>query len=120
MKLFLDENISLLLVFELQKLGFEVEHAISVGLRGAKDGEIAQYAKKQKAILVTKDIEFGSLLLYPKGTHYGLIILRFPCYFTTPLILKHLKIFLINGEEKDLMGKMAIVEIGKYRVRDIE
>ena len=119
MKFFLDENISLLLVSELQKLGFEVEHAISVGLRGAKDEEIAQYAKKQKAILITKDIEFGSLILYPNGSHYGLIVLRFPCNFTTDFIFKHLKIFLTNVEEKNLIGKMVIVEIGKYRMRDI-
>lgn len=119
MKFFLDENISQVLISEFQKEGFEAEHAAKVDLSGAKDNEIAQYAKKQKAILITKDIEFGSFLLYPKGSHYGLIILRYPCNFTTTLISKHLKMFLINKEEKDLIGKMIILELGKYRVRDI-
>lgn len=119
MKLFLDENLSLALVSELQELGFEVGHVTTAGLKGATDKEIAAYAKKQKSILITKDIEFGSIILYPTGAHYGLIILRLPSYFTTPLLLKHLKVFLKNVRQEDFVGKMFIVEIAKYRVRSI-
>lgn len=119
MKLFLDENISIVVVGELERLGFEVEHASSVELKGASDKQIAGHAKKQKAILVTKDIEFGSILLYPKGTHYGLLILRLPHYFRTKQILEALKIFFKSIESKEMIGNMIIVEMGKYRVRSI-
>ena len=67
--------------------GFETEHAKTSGLRGATDKEIAKYALKQKKILVTKDLEFGSLLLYPPGSHYGLIVIRVPFNFKKATIL---------------------------------
>lgn len=119
MKLFLDENIPRLAVNELKTLGFEVEHASEVGLKGANDRLIAEYAKKQMAILITKDLEFGSLIVYPKGTHYGLIVLRLPNYFTAENVVRVLKDFIKNVELHDLIGKMIVLELHKYRIRDI-
>ena len=69
MKFFLDENIPLSVTDSIKSLGFEVEHVRTSGLRGATDKQIAKYAQKQQAILVTKDLEFGSSILYPKDSH---------------------------------------------------
>ena len=120
MKLFLDENIPRSAVKELKSIGFEVEHASDIGLAGAVDKDIAKYAKKQNAILITKDIEFGSLILYSKETHYGLVILRLPHYFKADDIIRILKDFLRSIEPSLLIGKIAILELGKYRIRDIQ
>ncbi|HLC71303.1 MAG TPA: DUF5615 family PIN-like protein [Candidatus Nanoarchaeia archaeon] len=117
MKLFLDENLPLSFVESLQKLGFLVEHVRTAGLQGADDQQIALYAKSQKLILITKDVEFGSLLLYPSGSHYGLVVLRLPDNFKKEQIFTALTNFLAPG--KNLAGFITIVEIGKYRVRKL-
>jgi len=117
MKLFLDENLPISFVESLQKLSFGVEHVRTVGLQGADDQRIALYAKNQKAILITKDVEFGSLLLYPSGSHYGLVVLRLPDNFKKEQILTALTHFLAQG--KNLAGFITTVERGKYRVRKL-
>ena len=119
MKLFLDENISLQVIDDLKNTGFEVEHVRTVGLQGASDKKVAEYAKKQKAILVTKDIEFGSMIIYARGSHYGLIIIRFPHYMKLKDFVRNLISFFNTIEKEKLIGSMIILEIGKYRIRSI-
>lgn len=118
MKLFLDENLPISLIAELEKLGFAVEHARQ-RLRGAEDKKLATHAKKQQAILVTKDVEFGSLVLYPKGAHYGLIVLRVPSHFHAKQIVKTLRDFFEQIQPNDLIDKITVVEVGRYRMRTL-
>ena len=117
MKLFLDQNIPKSTVKELVLLGFQVEHASEVGLSNASDEEIAEYAKKQNAILITKDLEFGSSIIYPSQAHHGLIILRLPNYFTAHDIVRILKNFLEKFDPNNLVKKIVILELGRYRIR---
>lgn len=119
MKFFLDENLPRSLTKDLAKLGFEVSHAAETGLRGSSDYAIADYAKKQNAILITKDLEFGSPLLYPKETHYGLLVLRLPHWFDRKAIAENLIRFLQRIEPPDLVHKIVILEVGRYRIRDL-
>jgi len=54
MKLLLDEMFAGLKEF-LEALGWEVVTVQEVGLQGAKDREVVEYAKKNGLILVTQD-----------------------------------------------------------------
>ncbi|MBI5066304.1 DUF5615 family PIN-like protein [Candidatus Woesearchaeota archaeon] len=117
MKFFLDENISISVVNFIKILGFEVEHARTAGLSGATDKEISEYAKKNKAILVTKDLEFGNILIYPEKSHHGLLILRLPNYYKTAQLVKILVNFLENIKPKILESAITILEVGRYRIR---
>ena len=117
MKFFLDENIPLSINNTIKNLGFKVEHTRNVGLTGSSDKEIAEYARKQNAILVTRDIEFGSRILYPKNSHYGLLILRLPFNFSAKQISENLKKFLNNINVEILVNSITILELGRYRRR---
>ncbi|MDP3640089.1 MAG: DUF5615 family PIN-like protein [Nanoarchaeota archaeon] len=119
MKFLVDENLPLSTIALLTELGFEAEDVCAVGLHGASDKRIAEYAKQQKAILITRDLEFGSLLLYPKGSHYGLIVLRMPCFFKIEQIKWLLKSFLTAIRPAQLIHTLSIVEVGKYRQRKL-
>ena len=119
MKFLVDENLPFSTIALLKEIGFEAEHVCDVGLRGASDKRIAEYAKQQKAILITRDLEFGSLLLYPKSSHYGLIVLRVPCFFKTEQIKWLLKSFLTKIIPAQLVHTISIVEVGKYRQRKL-
>lgn len=120
MKFFLDANIpySALQVFEELKL--EVTHARDVGLNRAPDKEIADYAARNRSILVTKDLEFANRALFPPETHYGLIILRLPPNFKASQFASALNEFLKSVDINALEKSVAIVKLGSYRIRKMD
>lgn len=92
-------------------------HVRDIGLADAADDEILKRASKEGAILVTRDLDFGNLLLYPLGTHNGVMILRVPPYFTAEEIIKTLRRFLAHIDIASLARAVTIIEPGQYRVR---
>jgi len=118
-RFFLDENIPNSTVDMLEGLGYEIEHARTAGFHGCSDEEIAKYAKEQKAILVSRDLDFGNVLLYPRGSHHGMIVIRFPHDFTGKQITKNFKDFLKKIDVEDLVDHMIILELGQYRIRKV-
>ncbi|MFP4151103.1 MAG: DUF5615 family PIN-like protein [Candidatus Aenigmatarchaeota archaeon] len=119
MKFFFDENMPLSSAEALSDLGHEVEHVRTAGMCGADDEEIAEYAKEEKAVLVTKDKEFGNILLYPKGSHYGLVIVRLPYSYAAEKITGHLEQFVRGIDLEELVGYITVLELGRYRRREI-
>lgn len=103
----------------LQEFG-NVWHARDVKLQDAENGIIFNFAKKKKAILVTKDLEFANPYLYPKDSHCGLLILRVPFYFTAKQINAVLKKALLAIEIHQLRNSTTIIEPGKIRIRKNE
>ncbi|PIR71991.1 MAG: hypothetical protein COU42_02910 [Candidatus Nealsonbacteria bacterium CG10_big_fil_rev_8_21_14_0_10_36_24] len=91
-----------------------------MNLKRAPDEEIFNFTVEQKAILITRDLEFGNPHLYPPDSHHGLIIIRVPFYFTAEQINKTLKGFLSLIKIADLKGVITVVEPGKIRVRKVE
>ena len=116
MKFFLDANLPYSSKEVLEKFA-EVIHTRDVGLSNASDKEIIDYASKNKLVLVTKDLEFANILIYPIKSHYGVIALRLPNYFTAKQINKSLKEFLDSVNVKELENSVTIVELGRYRTR---
>ncbi len=120
MKFFLDANIpySALQVFEELKL--EATHARNIGMNRSTDKQIAEYAAKNRSILVTKDMEFANRALFPQETHHGLIILRLPPDFKAFQFANALKDFLKSINVKTLEKSAAIVKLGSYRIKKTE
>ena len=118
LKFFLDENMPLIMKEILISLGHEVEHA-RMKMQGCPDEEIVLYAKENNAILVTKDLGLGNVLIYPKSSHYGLIIIRTPLHFTAPQITELLKNFIDSINLQELINSIVILELGRYRIRKL-
>ena len=89
-----------------------------IGLRGAKDPQIAAYAKRQGLCLVTGDFDFSDIRNYPPGEYAGLVVLKLHRTANASFILNLLESFL---HQKDLVtqmpGKLAIVEPGRVRIK---
>jgi predicted nuclease of predicted toxin-antitoxin system len=115
-KFFLDANIPYSSKQIFKSFG-TVEHARDAGLSRAADKEILKYAVKNKSILVTKDLEFGNILIYPIKSHRGVIILRLPFYYTAEQINKALVQFLKSVELEEIRNSITVVELGRYRIR---
>lgn len=118
-KFLLDENMPFSSIEMLRDNGFDVEHLRFTGLRGVADSKVAEYAKSKKAILITKDKEFGNPLSYPKNSHHGLIIIRLLYFFTGNQITNTLKSHLDEIKIYSLINKVTILELGRYRQKEL-
>ncbi len=53
-----------------------VRHVRDIGLRGASDKVIFDWAQKNNFIVITFDEDFADARMFPAGTHNGVIRLR--------------------------------------------
>ncbi len=102
----------------MRSIGLEVADVRDIGMRGAKDKEIIEYALKNSRIIVTKDTDFGEVLRYPK--HPGAIIFRLPYAFTSKELNKRLKEFFESVREEEIKDTITIVELSRYRKRSLK
>jgi predicted nuclease of predicted toxin-antitoxin system len=61
MKLLLDQNLSLRLIYWLSDLYPDSMHVANVGLERAFDKDVWNYAYQHNCIIVTKDVDFSEL-----------------------------------------------------------
>jgi len=76
MRFLADENISKQVVDRLRAAGLEVMRVADVIRTGATDEEVLRLANKEQLILITKDDDFGSLVVRHQHKIRGLILLQ--------------------------------------------
>ncbi|HEQ78556.1 MAG TPA: hypothetical protein ENI78_02915 [Euryarchaeota archaeon] len=67
LKLLLDENIPISVFKFLKERRYEAFYVP----QGAKDRDVAELAKRDKAVLLTRDYDFANILLYPPQDFHG-------------------------------------------------
>jgi len=75
-KLFLDENLSPQHAAELRAAGFDAFAVAEVGLSGASDERVLQYAIENSRVLVTLDADFAHILRFPPERTAGVVRLK--------------------------------------------
>ncbi|MBM4047772.1 MAG: hypothetical protein FJ279_21930 [Planctomycetes bacterium] len=102
----------------LRSYGHEAKDVRDIGLRGAKDHQIAAHARSTGLCLVTGDQDFSDIRNYPPESYHGIVVLKVPNWATASFILNVLESFL---QRHDLLeqvpGRLAIVEPGWVRIR---
>jgi predicted nuclease of predicted toxin-antitoxin system len=102
----------------LRSYAHEAIDVRDIGLRGAKDSQIASYAQNRDLCLVTGDLGFSDIRNYPPAQYMGFVVLRIPRDAPTLFILNLLESFLKQDKlVSKLSGKLAIVEPGRIRIR---
>ena len=71
-----DANVFVPMVEGLRHMGHDVFDVKEKGLESLSDPDLFQLAQNQRRILVTMDKDFSSILLYPPGEHYGIIVVK--------------------------------------------
>ncbi len=102
----------------MRSMGLEVEDVRDIGMRGATDKEIIEYALKKNRMIITRDTDFGEVLRYPE--HPGAIILRLPYAFTAKEINERLNEFFKSVREEEIRETITIVELSRYRKRNLK
>ncbi|HLC53053.1 MAG TPA: DUF5615 family PIN-like protein [Candidatus Nanoarchaeia archaeon] len=113
----LDANIPYSAVRVFEDLGLKVNHAVLLGLGGASDEEIMDFAIKNRDILITKDKGFANIEMFPPRKHNGIVIFRLPYFFNAAQFANVLRNFLLSIRINDLEKAITIVKLGKFRIR---
>jgi predicted nuclease of predicted toxin-antitoxin system len=85
---------------------------------GELDSKIASVCKSEERALITLDLDFSHIRIYPPSEYPGIIILR-PRTQSKPdvLALVHKLIPLLDGSER-LMGNLWIVQENRIRISE--
>ena len=117
LRFLVDEDVPRSTARVLCDAGFDAVDVRDVGLRGKSDQLVFDYAQRENRLLVTCDLRFSNIILFPPSQSAGLIVVRIPDSESIEMfnreILKAVKE--VGG---DLRRRLAIVEIGKVRLRD--
>jgi predicted nuclease of predicted toxin-antitoxin system len=102
----------------LRRAGHHATDVRDIGLRGAKDEEIAAHARENDLCILTGDFDFADVRRYPPEEYPGIVVLGLPSMATASFIGRLLEGFLRDEEVLSrLPGRLAIVEAGRIRLR---
>ncbi len=111
-----DENISLLTVRHLRKLGYDVKDLSKEGKTGLTDEQLVNLAEKEERMIITFDLDFGEIYYFAAKTHVGIIVLRI-----RPQTIEHanevLERFLKSRMIKEENLEKALIIVDEKRVR---
>jgi predicted nuclease of predicted toxin-antitoxin system len=115
-KFLADENIPPAVVRFLRDRGFDVKEVREAGLPGASDDVILSLAREEGRVLLTLDKHFTNILVYPPGSHHGIIRIR----IHPPLIediVNALNRLFQKSDIGMMRGSLIILECEGFRVR---
>ena len=118
LRILFDQNIppSVCEFVRKRKPHWEVRHVNDVGLQGAADDTIFNWAQSDLSIVITFDEDFADARMYPAGSHAGVVRLR-----VWPTTIENTEAALArlfdSVAEEDLQGSLVIVDAVKIRVR---
>ena len=95
-------------------LGYDVVTAQDLGLAGANDDAIIGEAVALGRVLLTRDMDFSNILLYPPAQHLGIVVLKMTPA-TVDAVHRVLKQAL--AQVSDLAGTLLVVDTNKFRIR---
>ncbi|HAH19587.1 MAG TPA: hypothetical protein DCL49_01635 [Candidatus Omnitrophica bacterium] len=119
MRFLIDECVLGKTVKLLRNSGFSVITIQELGKASATNGTVINIANKEKSVIITTDLDFGNLILYPLGSHPGIIVLR-PRLDTPEAIDDVHRILLSLLKElksSEIKESLIIVDRNKYRIK---
>ncbi|MBP7282337.1 MAG: DUF5615 family PIN-like protein [Leptospiraceae bacterium] len=118
MKFLGDMGISGSTIHWLLEQGFPARHLRNLGLQKLLDSDILRLAREENEIILTCDLDFGTLLAHSKDSLPSIILFRLENE-RPENINKHLAIVLNNFKIELLKGCIISVTEKKYRIREL-
>jgi predicted nuclease of predicted toxin-antitoxin system len=102
----------------IRNLEHEAFDVRDIGLGSATDEVIADRARTEKQVLVTRDFDFADIRNYPPADYPGIVVLDLPNHATATQVVKALESFVSKKDWLELLpGRLAIVELTRVRFR---
>lgn len=87
-----------------------------IGLRSATDDTIFSHGQTEHRTIVSGDLGFANVLRFPLGSHFGIVVARYPNLLSAHLLNEAVAHALRNVAEADIVGALLIVEPGRVRM----
>lgn len=113
----LDENLPGRVAVALCSLGHDVETAYSEGLAGARDPILLAACTAEDRVLVTLDLDFSDIRVYPPGSHRGIWVLR-PAEQTFAAVLNLALAGIRLSSAERTSGQLWVVDERRVRIRE--
>jgi len=116
LKLLVDMNLSSKLANRLRDAGYDCRHWKEVGDKKAPDTELFDWARRNDAVVITRDIGFGDILAATNSNAPSVLLDRSSDSFSTqvfPIILQALR----QTEEQLRQGALVVVTEKRLRIR---
>jgi predicted nuclease of predicted toxin-antitoxin system len=111
----LDENLGLRGARLLAAHGHDVETVAAQGLCSCSDQSVVEVCRVETRCLVTLDLDFSNPLRFPPRRFAGIVVLRLPAHPGHTEIDCALEQLLRTIGDRDLSGKLWIVEMDRVR-----
>ncbi|WP_397546397.1 DUF5615 family PIN-like protein [Rhodothermus marinus] len=116
LRFLVDESCDYIVVQALRQAGHDVL-AVVESLRGAEDQKVAEYAWREKRIVITEDKDFGRLVYAQRQAQTGVVLVRFPASRRADLCPALLS--LIQRYENQLAGTFVVLQPERVRFRKL-
>jgi predicted nuclease of predicted toxin-antitoxin system len=115
----IDENLPEEIAVLLREAGYEAVSVQDQGLAGEPDNVIADMCNAEGLVLVTLDLDFSNIQVYPPDRTSGIMVFRVP-HQNKPRLLETLKQALPLLETEQIEQRLWIVEADRVRIRGDE
>ncbi|MBV8781322.1 MAG: DUF5615 family PIN-like protein [Phycisphaerae bacterium] len=118
MRLIIDMNLSAQWANYLEIDGHFCIHWASCGARNAKDREIFRWAADHQHIVITNDLDFGTLLAFSSMATPSVVLIRGNAVLPRqigPLVRQSIR----NASNELLSGAILIIAPGRVRLRTL-
>ena len=113
----LDENLPRDAEALLRNAGHEADNALEEGLGGSTDAQVLDACRSGSRVLVTFDLDFANIRLYPPASHPGIWVLR-PATQSVESTLALLRAALGLLDKEVTQNRLWIIEEGRVRIRE--
>ena len=116
LRFLIDEDVPCSTTRVLRDAGFDVTNVHEAGLRGKSDDLVFAFAQSEKRLLITCDMGFSNILKFPPSKNQGILVVRVPD--REPIDVFNQEVLnAIHEVGENLLHHLAIVEVGKVRLR---
>ena len=116
LRFLIDEDVPRSTTRVLRDAGFDVINVHEAGLQGKRDDKVFEYAQSENRLLITCDMDFSNILKFPPSKNHGILVVRVPD--SEPIDVFNREVLnAVRGVGENLIHHLAIVEIGKVRLR---
>ena len=117
MRFKLDENLPLQLKGLFTESGHDAVTVLDEGMGGATDSDVASVCLMEDRVLVTQDIDFADIRMYPPGEYPGIVVFRLPSQARDDLLKVGARLIATLSKEF-ARGQLWIVEDSRVRIRE--
>ncbi len=111
-----DENLPIEVADDLRRTGHDALTVADQQLAGQPDVRVAEVCKAERRAVVTLDLDFSDIRVYPPGDYAGIIVLR-PSVQTITNIRRLIGQVIALLPAEPLAGHLWIVDEGQIRIR---